>query len=61
MEITVSFTVTQVTEYPKAAFPTAAVYGAVDYPALRLITCGGSFDQLKRQYRGNVVVYAKLL
>jgi hypothetical protein len=58
---TAVFAVRQVTEYPKSAFPTAAVYGAVDYPALRLITCGGSFDQVKRQYRGNVVVYAALL
>lgn len=58
---TATFTVTQVTEYPKAAFPTAAVYGAVDYPALRLVTCGGTFDQLKRQYRGNIVVFAKMV
>jgi len=57
---TAVFTVRQVTAYPKSAFPTAAVYGAVDYPALRLITCGGTFDQVKRQYRGNVVVYATL-
>jgi sortase (surface protein transpeptidase) len=57
---TAVFVVRQVSEYTKSAFPTAAVYGAVDYPALRLITCGGTFDQLKRQYRGNVVVYAAL-
>jgi len=36
------------------------VYGPVDHPALRLITSGGSFDQVRRQYRGNNVVYARV-
>jgi hypothetical protein len=57
---TAVFTVRQVAEYRKSAFPAQAVYGPLDYPALRLITCGGSFDQLHRQYRANVVVYAAL-
>jgi sortase (surface protein transpeptidase) len=57
---TAVFTVTQVAQYPKRAFPTEAVYGAVDHPALRLITCGGAFDPINRQYRGNVVAYAAL-
>jgi hypothetical protein len=57
---TAVFTVSQVTQYPKADFPTAQVYGAVAYPALRLITCGGSFDALRHTYRGNVVVFAAL-
>jgi sortase (surface protein transpeptidase) len=57
---TAVFTVSQVTRYPKHAFPTEAVYGAVDHPALRLITCGGSFDPIHRQYRGNVIAYAAL-
>jgi hypothetical protein len=25
-----------------------------------LVTCGGSFDQLRRTYRDNIVVYASL-
>ena len=54
------FKVTDVTQYPKNAFPSEAVYGPLDYPGLRLITCGGSFDQVHRQYRGNIVVYAML-
>jgi hypothetical protein len=57
---TAAFTVRQVAQYPKLAFPAEAVYGAVDHPALRLVTCGGSFDPIHRQYRGNVVVYADL-
>jgi sortase (surface protein transpeptidase) len=57
---TAVFTISQVTQYPKLAFPAEAVYGALDYPALRLITCGGTFDYIHRQYRGNVIVYAAL-
>jgi sortase (surface protein transpeptidase) len=54
------FTVREVAEYPKTAFPSERVYGPLDHPALRLITCGGSFDALHREYRANVVVYATL-
>jgi hypothetical protein len=56
---TAVFRVSHVARYPKLAFPAAEVYGTVDHPALRLITCGGSFDPIHRQYRGNVVVYAE--
>lgn len=54
----VSFSVDGVQQYPKNAFPTAAVYGPVPGPVLRLITCGGSFDRSTGHYRDNVVVYA---
>ena len=54
----VTFTVDGVEQYPKDAFPTAAVYGPVPGPALRLVTCGGSFDRTSGHYRDNVVVYA---
>ena len=57
---TAVFTVDQVTEYRKAAFPAQAVYGSVAHPALRLVTCGGSFDRTHEQYQANVVVYATL-
>jgi sortase (surface protein transpeptidase) len=53
------FAVTQVRSYPKDGFPTAAVYGAVPDPELRLITCGGTFDYRTRSYLSNTVVYAK--
>ena len=52
------FVVDAVQRYPKDAFPTDAVYGAAPGSALRLITCGGSFDAAKRSYRDNIVVYA---
>ena len=45
----------------KDAFPTAAVYGQADYPSLRLITCGGSFDKTTGHYADNIIVYAHLI
>jgi sortase (surface protein transpeptidase) len=54
------FEVVAVVEQPKTAFPAAAVYGPVDYPALRLITCGGDFDRARGGYRSNTIVYAVL-
>ena len=53
------FEVTEVQMYSKDAFPTAAVYGAVPDPELRLITCGGTFDYKTGSYLSNTVVYAK--
>ena len=55
---TVSFSVDGVGQYSKTSFPTAAVYGPVPGPVLRLITCGGAFDRSVGHYRDNVVVYA---
>ncbi|MEU4695096.1 class F sortase [Actinoplanes sp. NPDC023714] len=55
---TAKFEVYRVATYPKHAFPSGDVYGAVDRAELRLITCGGSFDRSKRSYRDNVVVFA---
>ena len=57
---TARFMVTAVTQYPKDDFPTAAVYGPVDHAALRLVTCGGSFDRHTGSYRDSVVVQATL-
>jgi hypothetical protein len=54
----VVFLVTSVRTYLKSRFPSAAVYGPVPGPQLRLITCGGAFDPVTRSYLANVVVYA---
>lgn len=43
----------------KDEFPTEKVYGSTEGSQLRLITCGGSFDQSARSYLGNVIVYAE--
>lgn len=55
------FEVERVVEYPKAKFPTQAVYGNIDHAGLRLITCGGLFDAATRNYESNIVVYASLV
>jgi sortase (surface protein transpeptidase) len=57
---TVRFVVRSVARYPKQNFPTAAVYGPRPGAELRLVTCGGSFDALRRHYRDNLVVYATM-
>jgi len=44
--------------YPKNLFPTRQVYGPTPDAELRLITCGGVFDQATGSYLSNVVVYA---
>jgi hypothetical protein len=54
------FAIYRVDHYPKSSFPTDKVYGDTTEPELRLITCGGEFDQAARQYTDNVVAYGKL-
>lgn len=56
---TAEFVVTSVQQVAKDAFPTQSVYGPVAGPELRLITCGGAFDQSTGHYVDNVVVYAR--
>ena len=54
----VRFRVDSLASYPKQALPDDAVYGATTTPALRLITCAGTFDRSRRSYRDNLVVSA---
>ncbi|MEU9339016.1 class F sortase [Streptomyces sp. NPDC048290] len=51
------FAVTSLRTVRKADFPTDAVYGDVDRPELRLITCGGPRTG-DDEYRDNVIVFA---
>jgi len=53
------FAVADVAQYPKSRFPTSLVYGPTAYPALRLVTCGGSFDRIHHSYRDNIIVSAR--
>jgi hypothetical protein len=57
---TLTFRITEVTRYAKADFPTEAVYGDLDHPGLRLLTCGGSLDG-DGNYVDNVVAFATLV
>jgi Sortase domain len=54
----VKFRVLAVHRYPKSQFPTDEVYAPTPNAQLRLITCGGVFDNTSRSYLDNVVVYA---
>jgi Sortase domain len=54
-----TFEVTGTARYPKAAFPTEAVFGPVPGPVLRLVTCGGDFDRASGHYLDNLVVTAR--
>jgi sortase (surface protein transpeptidase) len=56
-----TFRISRVAQYPKDKFPTAAVYGNLNHPGLRLITCGGSFNSQTGHYRDNTVVFADLI
>jgi sortase (surface protein transpeptidase) len=57
---TATFGVDRVGTYAKARFPTSLVYGPLDVPGLRLITCGG-YDRATRTYDANVIVFATLI
>ena len=56
-----AFVVDGLQKVAKAAFPAAAVYGRASYPELRLITCGGPFDEATGHYLDNIIVYAHLI
>jgi LPXTG-site transpeptidase (sortase) family protein len=56
-----AFVVDGLQKVAKDAFPTASVYGKAGYPSLRLITCGGPFDQATGHYVDNIIVYAHLV
>lgn len=54
------FTVSGIEQASKTAFPSARVYGNTKDAQLRLITCGGVFNQKAHSYTDNIVVYATL-
>ncbi|OZV78507.1 class F sortase [Micromonospora echinospora] len=58
---TATFRVDAVRSYPKTEFPTELVYGPNDRAALRVVTCGGKFDEKARDYLDNVIVFATLV
>ncbi|MGW4644501.1 class F sortase [Sphaerisporangium sp. NPDC004334] len=57
---TARFTVDGAEQASKNRFPTKRVYGHVDRPSLRLITCGGVFNAKAHSYTDNIIVYATL-
>ena len=57
--VTSRFVVTRTEEHPKAAFPTARVYGKTRRPELRLVTCSGPPDPSGRRSLNNLIVFAR--
>jgi len=57
---TAVFTVTKLQQVAKNAFPTTAVYGDTAAAELRLVTCGGDFDQSKHSYADSIIAFATL-
>lgn len=57
---TAVFTVDAIEVYDNDRFPDRKVYGPADRAELRVITCGGGFDE-ETGYQGNVVAYAHLI
>jgi hypothetical protein len=57
---TAVFTIDAIEVYSAEDFPSRKVYARAARPELRVITCGGGFDQAKQEYLGNVVVFAHL-
>ncbi|MGV9773777.1 class F sortase [Streptosporangium sp. NPDC003464] len=53
------FAVERLEQAPKDRFPADRVYGSTEERRLRLVTCGGSFDQVRRSYDDNVIVHAR--
>lgn len=54
------FVVESLERHNQDEFPTELVYGQVDYPGLRLVTCSGVFNRTEQKYSHNLVVFAKL-
>lgn len=58
---TAVFSVRRISRFAKSQFPTDEVFGAIDHAGLRLITCGGEYDDSAHRYLDNVVVFARLI
>lgn len=54
-----SYQVFKINSYVKDEFPAKDVYGPRFGDGLRLITCGGAFDEARGSYKDNLVVYAR--
>ena len=59
--VTAIFEVTRLGRFPKEQFPTEAVYRPVGNASLRLITCGGGYDEVANRYLDNVIVWADMV
>lgn len=58
---TARFEISEVSEFKKDEFPTAAVYASTVEPTLVLITCGGEYSSSEHYYDSNIIAYATAL
>ena len=58
---TARFVIDRVATFPKENFPTQQVYGDTARPELRLITCGGAFNNTTRHYDDNVIAFGHMV
>lgn len=56
---TATFIVTGIEQVDRDAFPTDKVYGKTKLPELRILSCGGKYDE--GEYEDNLIVYARLV
>lgn len=56
-----TFSVDDVTDYGKDDFPEFTVYGNTEDPEIRLITCGGQFNEQTGHYEDNIVATGHLI
>lgn len=56
-----TFAIDKVARYAKADFPTSSVYGTTSRAEIRLVTCGGAFDQATGHYVDNIIAFGHLL
>jgi hypothetical protein len=56
----VRFVVERTGQYDKQRFPTDDVYYPTLRSTLRLVTCGGQFDDTAGHYRSNIIVFATI-
>ncbi|MDR3642830.1 MAG: sortase [Candidatus Doudnabacteria bacterium] len=53
----VTYRVDSLAKFPQNRFPTQAIYGAISYPGLRIITCSGTWNKTSGHYSDNLVVF----
>lgn len=58
---TATFSVDSLQQFDQNNFPTRLVYGNTARAELRLITCGGTFNESTQSYTQNTVVFAHLI
>jgi len=54
------FEVERLEQHPKDFFPTERVYGDTHTSTLRLVTCGGEFNDSTGHYLDNIIAFASL-